>query len=380
MDEPRGRIQATLDLFGHELRLLPWRSTLSSFVLARLIVVSGVLVARRLGSHNYRFDGPLGWDAYWYRLIADHGYSQVPGEAIRFFPLLPLAVRALADPLGGNSALALLLISNGAAIAYPLLASRLARDAGALEREVELVPWVIAFAPAGFVLVMGYTESTYGVLVCVVLLCGRRNHWSGVAGAGFLAGLLRPTGILLMIPILIEVVRSGSKRTVRELVLRAAAVLAPLSGLAVYLGWSAYSNGDLLRPLRAQTAPGLRGGVVINPGRWIVHAVQKLTVGDLKHAAPLMHLLWAVVALVLLALAARRLPVSYTAFAAVSLLAALTARNMASFERYGASALPLLLVVPSLLSTARLRKSALLVATAILFVYSFAAFSARYIP
>jgi hypothetical protein len=76
----------------------------------------------------------------------------------------------------------------------------------------------------------------------------------------------------------------------------------------------------------------------------------------------------------------RLLPASYSAFAAAILLLALTARGFSSFERYAASALPLLLVAAVKLDTPRRRGVAVAGGGAVLLAYSFTALLHAYIP
>jgi hypothetical protein len=367
-----------------QLRSLRWAPVLYSFVLSRVIIVAAALTARALGSHADQRQGLLGWDSQWYLKIAEHGYAHIAPQGIRFFPLLPELVRTLAVPLAGHTAVALLLFSNLAARAYAVLASRVAVAEGFSRRQADLVPWVIAFSPAGFVLAMGYTEPLFGVLACAVFLGARRKYWAVVAVAGYLAGTLRPTGVVLVVPIFIEACRSITKVGARHMVPRVVAIIAPIAGLASYLAWTAGTRGDPLLPLRAQTEPGLRGGVVVNPLTWIIHDCHLLVSGGTSRQwGPLFHVIWAVVAIYLTVAVARRLPSSYTAFAALTVALGITARSMASFERYAASALPLVLIAAARIertTTTRSRFVILAAAAIVLFAYSLTAFLHRYIP
>jgi hypothetical protein len=325
----------------------------------------------------------LGWDAHWYYQLAAHGYDGVPLTIHRFFPLLPLLTRGLAAALGGSGAavaVALLLISNVCALGYTLAAYALARDAGLDERTARLVPWIIAFCPAGFVLVMGYTEPLFGITVCGGLLAARHRRWLLAALLGGAAGALRPTGVLLAVPLLVEAAiawrRIGSRERVRAL----AAVVAPVAGLATFLLWYGIAFGDSLRPLRTQTQTGLRGGLFVNPVPTMSGAARALVDGYPGRAAPLLHVVWAGLALSALALSLRRLPLSYNAFSAVTLVLALTAVGMSSFERYAASGVGLLMTVASLLDSANRRRGALMIAAPILTAYSVIAFAHGYVP
>jgi hypothetical protein len=161
---------------------------------------------------------------------------------------------------------------------------------------------------------------------------------------------------------------------------RAAAIAAPVIGLAGYLGWSWFVFGNPLQPLTAQTDRGLRGGVLYNPVVSVVGGLEGLADGSLPRAAPLLHLTWVLLSIALLVYGAKRLPVSYTAFAGVIVFLALTARGFTSFERYASSALPLLLIASQLLNSPLRRALALSAAVLALAAYSFTAFLHAYVP
>ena len=366
-------------------RRLPWRPVIASFLVARALVLLGMLLTRAV-SGPVRRDGLLGWDAEWYSRIALHGYQDLPIEGRRFFPLLPLLARALGAPLGGHSGLALLLLTNAAALAFGLLAHRLCVQAGFGRRTADAVPWLIALAPAGFVLTMGYSESLFGVLVALVLLAVRAQRWWVVALCGLLAGALRPTGIVIAVPVLIEAVRDlppllrDDLLTRRDGLLRLAAVIAPGVGLAAYLAWCWYAFGNPLAPIATQADPALRGALFYSPWQSVAGAWNGVLHGSVRQAAPLLHVVWAALALRLLWAGRRMVPVSFTAFAAAILLLALTARGFSSFERYAASALPLLLVAAAKLDTTRRRRWAVAAGSMLLLAYSFTALLHAYIP
>ncbi|WP_157970516.1 hypothetical protein [Nakamurella deserti] len=358
---------------------LPWRPVLVSFVVARLLIALG-FVASHLVTGPVRRADLLGWDAAWYLDIAQHGYAGIAVEGRRFFPVLPGIARGLGWPLGGDLGAALVLQSNVAALGYALLVHRVALSAGFSRAVADRLPWIVALSPAGFVLVMGYAEGVFGILVCTVLLAVRSRRWWPVIVAGLVAGALRPTGIVLTLPILLEALRGVREAGAGERLRRATAVLAPAAGMAAYLVWSWRTFGDLLGPLTAQTVPGLRGGLTVNPLGTVAHGVSSLFAGDLREAAPLVHLCWVVAAVTVLVLARPVLPTSWWAFAVATVLLGMTARNFNSFERYAASAVPLLIGVAWLLQHRRLRRASMVVAPLAVVGYSFTTFLHAYIP
>jgi hypothetical protein len=348
-----------------------------SWLLSRVLVLVALLAAVLIPGH--RNASLLSWDAKWYDSIAVHGYAGSDAGGIRFFPALPLFARWSGALLAVPPGVVLIVLASGAALLYLVLARRLALEVGLSPATADRVPAVVAFAPAGFVLVMGYTEALFGVLLCLVLLGARRGNWLLVAAAALVAGALRPTGVLLGLPIVIEACRGLRSVTPAGLAARLTAVAAPVVGLGLYLAWAWRAYGDPLAPFRAQTVPGLRGGVLVDPVSTLVDGVRALL--DDNSSAVVIHLVWIVASIALLVVSARRLPPSFTAFAAATLFLAVTARNFSYFERYACSALPLLLAAAVVFEDRRRwRRFAGIVAPLVLFGYAVVAFVGGYVP
>src|SRR5579863_3648460 len=83
--------------WGLRVAVVPW-------VVARVAVLGALAVAREVVDRTHAtasataraHQGLLGWDAGWYESIARHGYAGAGHASLRFFPLVPLVVRALA--------------------------------------------------------------------------------------------------------------------------------------------------------------------------------------------------------------------------------------------------------------------------------------------
>src|SRR4029079_9130383 len=104
--------------------------------------------------------------------------------------------------------------------------------------------------------------------------------------------------------------------------------------------WAARRTHDFWYPLRSQQDPTRRGHWV-DPVHSVAHKVHELFVGD--HASAGVHAVSAIVFVALLVVIARRWPLSFTLYAAVALVIALSSRNLDSLERYGLAALPFVL-------------------------------------
>ncbi len=359
---------------------LPWRPVLVSFVAARVVVLLALGAAQLLHVFDaqLRTEGLLGWDARWYHLIAAHGYADLPTEALRFFPLLPLLARALSPLLLGTEGAALLVLSNAGAVAFGLVLHRLVLREGLGRPVADRAVWAAAFAPAAFVQVMGYTEPLFGALVCGLLLAARNRRWWVVAGLGLLAGGLRPPGVVLAAVVLVEALPGLRAAAAREVAARAVAVAAPAVGLGGYLLWVAVTRGDALLPFRVQAVPGLRGGAFVDPVPGALQGLHGLLTGSLEGSG--LHVLWAGLSIGLLLVVARRLPTSYAVLGGLTVLLAVTARGMTSFERYAGNAVPLLIAAAIVTGGPRVRSITVVLAPMLLGAYAVTAFLHRYVP
>jgi hypothetical protein len=369
--DARWRRRATS--FGHDLRIavVPW-------LLARVLVVSALALSRHL------FDqigapprpaalgqGLFAWDGAFYRAIAEHGYRAVGEASLRFFPLVPMLSRGLGWLFADHTAAALIVIANGSALLFGALLHRLALretgDAAAARRAA----WFAALFPATFVLVMGYAEATAMMLGVVVFLGLRSDRFGWAAGAGFLAGLCRPVGALLVIPAAVEAARGWRDASPRSRVSRVGAVVAPIVGALSYLAWVGAEFDDFWKPISLQNKATLRGGFQ-DPVTRSIDAVGDLFGGDRFGSG--LHIVWALVFVFLLVVLIRRFPASYSLYAGATLLLALSAKNLDSLERYCISTFPFLLALAAVTDRDEVERGAYVVLAAGLVGYATLAF------
>ena len=151
--------------------------------------------------------GPLlRWDSRYYLDIATQGY-QPDVEALRgaraFFPAYPLLVRGLGGFAStGAAAIAAIAVSLAAFAGGLRLLHRLA----ALEldrRTADATVVLLAFAPVAFFFSAPYTESLFLLLSVAAFLAARTGRWALAGAAAGLASGTRPTGALLILPLLI---------------------------------------------------------------------------------------------------------------------------------------------------------------------------------
>jgi hypothetical protein len=353
-------------------------------VLARVLVGIAYAIARYLQHHGHLHDalarttvrqGLLAWDGAFYADIAQHGYAALPRPALRFFPLTPLAGRA-AGWLGFGPRVGVVLVANLAALAAGALLVLLVRSEGFAPGVAQRSAWLLALAPSAFVLVLGYAEALFIGLAIGILFLARRRRWLPAIALGLLAGLSRPGGFVVAVPVAVEAVQAWRSARVPERMGAALAVVAPFAGAAAFLVWVGDVFGDALLPYRVQTRGNLKGAFT-DPVSSISDAVSGMFHG---HVGTGLHVPWMIGVVALVVLAFRRLPASYGAFTAVSLASAVTSANLDSFERYALGAFPVVIVVALLLTDRRWFVAVTAVSAAAMTAYATLAFAHAYVP
>jgi Mannosyltransferase (PIG-V) len=200
--------------------------------------------------------GPLeAWDGIWYRRVAEHGYLLVPGHQSdpAFFPLYPLLLKVL-GAVGISTGAGGVVLSNvlflGALLAFDALGHELFPSLVA--RRATLL---LAVFPTSYVCSMVYPESLVLLAFALVGLFAIRRNWLACALFAAVAGLARPEGALLVLPIgAAALARRHIPAQERGRAL-AAALSAPAAALSfpLYLGWALH---DPLAWSKAQQAWG----------------------------------------------------------------------------------------------------------------------------
>ncbi len=168
------------------------------------------------------------FDTLWFLHIAEHGYDRPMAAA--YYPLYPAAI-CLVKGLMPATAAALLVST----VATFFLFWGLLRLADSLSDEGKLrLLLLVCVWPTSFVLLAGYADSLTIALAVWAVVLGREERWGGATACGILAGLARPSGVLIFIPLAIMALRS---RQARPLVVG----LTPL-GLIAYWGWLRWSG------------------------------------------------------------------------------------------------------------------------------------------
>ncbi|HVN52047.1 MAG TPA: hypothetical protein VMT43_11465 [Acidimicrobiales bacterium] len=344
VDEPDTRVRR----LGRDLR-----AVLPSWITARLLLVVAAFLAKGVAAHDFHGLEPFqlgkglaAWDGSFYLDLSRVGYAAMPRAALRFFPLYPLIGRALAPVAGGHLS-ALVIVANVASLVAGVLVRRLVmaeRDDPAL---ADRAVWITNLFPASFVLVFAYSESVFLALVVGCFLCARRGRFGSAGVLAALAALTRPVGVLLVAPLAVEAVQGWGRAGAADRARRIWAVLAAPAGMSVYLGWVGSTFGDATAPFRVQEQ--LRGSA--DPVSRLFRGIGQLF-GPQRFSDGL-HIPFAFLFVALLVVVARRWPLSYTVYAALVLVAALSANNLNSIERYALSAFPLLFALADVTSSRR---------------------------
>jgi Mannosyltransferase (PIG-V) len=152
---------------------------------------------------------PLRWDAGWYVQIAHGGYQYsnrigaTGQQSVVFFPAFPIMMRAVALVLGGSKTayvLAGTLVSLAAFLFGLVYVYRIARRELS-EDESRTALWLLAAFPFAYFYGALYTESLFLLGSAASLYHARERQFVRAGIWGLLAGLTRPNGFLLCLPL-----------------------------------------------------------------------------------------------------------------------------------------------------------------------------------
>src|SRR5690242_11264931 len=207
------------------------------------------------------------WDTDFYDQIATAGYRWDPTaflhQNVVFFPLYPLLMRWGGALLGGHPLLAGTIISLAAFAGAIALLYRLAVLELGQEKAWPVILLLSTYPYALFYSAV-YTESLFLLLTVGAFYAMRRRHLVLAALLGFAAGLTRPNGFWLALPLLWIAATAPSsdigprpwwadKRRVAAML----AALAPILGAAVFSAYLYARFGDALAWVHGQAAWGM---------------------------------------------------------------------------------------------------------------------------
>jgi hypothetical protein len=206
------------------------------------------------------------WDTFFYYTIATDGYHWDPAVFrhynVVFFPLYALLMRWGGALLGGHPLAAGLIVSLAAFGGALVLVYRLARLEGDDDFARRVVVLMSTF-PCALYFSVVYTESLFLLLSAGAFYAMRRGRLGWVAVCGLAAGLTRPNGFWLFLPLACltlwprdAAAGEPPPRPIRvPMALLAAA--APIAGLSLFCGYLFWRFGDPIAWIHGQAAWGM---------------------------------------------------------------------------------------------------------------------------
>jgi hypothetical protein len=216
-------------------------------------------------------DLPSRWDTGWYIGVAHGGYRW-DGRAdhyqnIAFFPGFPLVYRLAASLAGiGDSPVAWawtgVVTSSLLFVVALLIVAEVGRQAFDHEAGLRAAA-LVAVYPFAVFFGLPYSEALFLLAAAGACWCYARRSYSAALAFGVLAGLTRPNGALVSLPLMWMHIASGrgsvqrktSDRTGRS-VPGAIAAIGPLVGVALYSTYVWTTTGDPLMWAKIQDAWG----------------------------------------------------------------------------------------------------------------------------
>ena len=212
--------------------------------------------------HNDLLNLPARWDAGWYLGVAIEGYIWNPTEAtgqqnIAFYPAYPMLMRYASLFLARQTVWAGVLISIVAfffALRYLFRLSRVSLDEDAAVAGVAFLatyPFAIFFSGA-------YTEALFLLAMVGAFYHFERNDLTSAALWGLLAGLTRPNGCLLSVPLAFMAIRPwlNGSRDWASIAGRVGIAAMPGIGMLMYSAYIYTLTGDPLQWAKQNAAWG----------------------------------------------------------------------------------------------------------------------------
>jgi hypothetical protein len=179
------------------------------------------------------------WDSAWYLTVAQSGYGDDPARPA-FFPLYPLALRAL----GSDIVLGILLSLACFAVAAVLLHRLTTIELGAAAAGPAVT--ALALFPGSLFFSMVYSEALFLALSVGAVYAARTGRWPWAGVLGALAAATRSAGLILLLPL--ALLWWAHSRRGRD---GAWLALVPL-GVGAFCAALAISGHDALAPFQAQ--------------------------------------------------------------------------------------------------------------------------------
>jgi hypothetical protein len=364
---PERLVEAARHAHGSEAVRAVWPVAIGS---RAAVAVVGLLAVFLVGypqgappfrvSKNELINLPARWDAGWYLTIAQVGYRwdrRSRGQQnIAFFPAYPMLIRVGGRLLGGSTGqvvLAGVLISYAAFFGGLLYLFKLARGHPALASSDRARAAVLLLGSYPFAVFYG-TLYTEGLFLCATVGAFwhmRQQQLWRVAAWGLVAGLTRPNGLFLCLPLALMAltdawrVEADTASRIRRAVRALLAAAAPGLGVLVYSLFLYQLTGNPFEWAAIQVRWGRTSGVAWQSlGGPFGYVAQHGFHEYLRAETPnFLNLTAAAFAAVLIWPVTRRLGVAYGALVAINLGLPLALGGAISMGRFTATMFPLFL-------------------------------------
>jgi hypothetical protein len=301
------------------------------------------------------------WDTGRYLDIADNGYSAVatggrPQPNYAFFPLYPMVIRYVGRLLG-DTFVAGLIVSNLSLLVGCIFLYRLIRLEVDEETGRRTLKYLFLF-PGAFVLSGVFAESLFFAVTVAAFYYARRGHWALVGAFGFLAAATRQIGVLIVLPLAYEYLQALRRQRTRIRTDALCLLLIPLAPLAYGL-YTYVLTGDPLALIHVRATWGEQ---LSNPLRVLIEAF----FGGRLHLT--FTAVFALSALVLLSVYARRIGFAYWLWGVTAILVPLATGfgALLGMPRYLVPVFPLHLILAVTAGTNQTADQSLSIALALL--------------
>jgi hypothetical protein len=212
--------------------------------------------APALGLDDYLSMGWVGWDSGWYKRIAEQGYAYTPGtqSSVAFFPLYPLAIRALmalGASVYGGGILVTLLCGPLAMVLFTAWARTRVDERTALQAGLLMALYPFAFYFYGVM----YSDALFVLLVVGAFLLLEKGHLVPAVLLGALSTAARPVAPAVVLGLLVRRLEWKRARGERWSVADFLPVLSGL-GFGCYLLYLRQKFGDPFAFVETQGSPG----------------------------------------------------------------------------------------------------------------------------
>ncbi len=155
---------------------------------------------------SWFWDGWVRYDAGWYTIIADHGYSYRPGHqsSVAFFPAYPLAMRTVGDVID-NSPLAGILVTIACGAGALVAFHRWCRDRLTPSAALTAVACLALYPYAYYLYGAVYGDALFLLSALVAFLAFERDHLVVAGLAGAVATGTRLVGIAVVVGLVVGV-------------------------------------------------------------------------------------------------------------------------------------------------------------------------------